>query len=179
SATIRTQIKKGSGRQSGRMRRRNNEMPKGTRASRRASRPTRPGGRRDEAGRSKAGGRSRRKSKFGGKHAGVTHRKGSAKQRKALRVRNKGQNRVRGRQSGGGGKASSFTARPIGRTLGVALAGTTSTEVPVRQKSPGGERGAWGFGKAKPAERKRGGQPGPPEIAGPAEAAQVNPSQTV
>src|SRR5437764_15462210 len=116
-------------------------MPKGTRSSGRAGRSTRPGERRGEAGRSKAGGRSRRKSKFGGKRPGVTGRKGAAKQRKALRVRNKGQNRVRGRQSGGGGKASSFTARPIGRTLGVALAGTTSTEVPVRQRPPGGERG--------------------------------------
>jgi len=178
-STLNAQFKKGIGTQSCRVLRLNNEMPKGTRSSRRAGRPTRPGGRRGEAGRSKAGGRSRRKSKFGGKRPGVTHRKGSAKQRKALRVRNKGQNRVRGRQSGGGGKASSFTARPIGRTLGVALAGTTSTEVPVRQRPPGGERGAWGYGKAKPAEKKRDGQPGPPEIAGPAEAAQVNPSQTV
>ena len=63
---------------------------------------------------------------------------------------------VRGRQSGGGGKASSFTARPIGWTSGVALAGTASIEVPAGQKSPpGGERGAWGFGKAKPAAKRK------------------------
>src|SRR5947209_16456836 len=116
-------------------------MPRGTRSSGRAGRPARAGGRRGVAGRSKAGGNSRRRSKFGGKRAGVTKRKGEAKQRKALRVRNKGENRVRGRQSGGGGKKSSLTARPIGRTLGVALSG--------RSTSAGGERGAWEFGKAK------------------------------
>ena len=155
-------------------------MPKGTRSSRRAGRPTRPGGSRGVANRSKAGGRSRRRSKVGGKPPGVTHRKGAAKKRKAARVRNKGKNRVRGRQSGGGGKASSFTARPVGRTLGVALAGTASTEVPASQAAaPGGDRGAWGFGKAKPAKKQKKEQPGPPEIAGPAEAAEVNPSQTV
>jgi hypothetical protein len=118
-------------------------MPRGPRSSRRAGRPTRPGGRRGLAARAKAGGRNRRKSKFGGKRPGVTRRKGEAKQRKATRIRNKGENRVRGRQSGGGGKASSFTARPIGRTLGVALAG---------KSPPAGERGAWEFGKAKAAE---------------------------
>jgi len=154
-------------------------MPRGTRSSGRTGRPTRPGGRRGVAGRSKAGGSNRRRSKFGGRRPAATSKKGPAKRRKASRVRNKGKNRVRGRQSGGGGKGSSFTARPVGRTLGVALAGGTSMEVPVRQKSPGSERGAWGFGKAKPAETKKEEQPGPPEIAGPAEAAEVNPSQTV
>jgi len=118
-------------------------MPRATRSSGRGGRPARPGGSRGAAGRSKAGGRSRRQSKFGGKRPGATGRKGEAKQRKASRVRNKGENPVRGRQSGGGGKASSFTARPIGRTLGVALAG---------KAPPPGERGAWEFGKAKPSE---------------------------
>jgi hypothetical protein len=88
----------------------------------------------------KSGGNSRRVSKSGGKRPGVTKKKGPAKQRKALRNRNVGSGRVRGRQSGGGGKTSSLTARPIGRTLGIALAG----EAP-----PPGERGAWEFGKAK------------------------------
>jgi len=142
-------------------------MPRGTRSGRRAGRPTRPGGRRGVAGRSKAGGKSRRKSKFGGKRPGVTRRKGSAKQRKGLRVRNKGKGRVRGRQSGGGGKTSSFTARPVGRTLGVALAG---------ESPPAGERGAWKFGKAKPRRRAEP-QAGAPEFAGPAEASKVSPSE--
>ena len=76
---------------------------------------------------------------------------------------------MRGRQSGGGGKKSSLTARPIGRTLGVALAG---------QSPPAGERGAWEFGKAKPAEPAQAEQ-GAPEFTGPAESGEVNPSQTV
>jgi len=88
----------------------------------------------------KSGGSSRRISKRGAKRPGVTKKKGSAKKRKVLRNRNVGPGRVRGRQSGSGGKQSSFTARPIGRTLGVALAG---------QAPPPGERGAWDFGKAK------------------------------
>src|SRR5205085_7082040 len=103
----------------------------------------------------RSGSSSRRVSKGGAKLPGVTKKKGAAKQRKALRTHNVGRGRVRGRQSGGGGKASSFTARPIGRTSGVALAGTASIEVPAGQKSPGGERGAWGFGKAKPARKRR------------------------
>ena len=88
----------------------------------------------------KSGGNSRRLSKGGAKLPGVTKKKGPAKQRKALRNRNVGSGRVRGQQSGGGGKTSSLTARPVGRTLGVALAG---------ESPPPGERGAWEFGKAK------------------------------
>ena len=88
----------------------------------------------------KSGGNSRRVSKGGAKLPGVTKKKGPAKQRKALRNRNVGSGRVRGQQSGGGGKTSSLTARPVGRTLGVALAG---------ESPPPGERGAWEFGKAK------------------------------
>ena len=99
-------------------------------------------GARGSAGRHKTGGSTRRVSKSGGKRPGVTRKKGSAKQRKELRTRNVGKGRVRGRQTGGGGKASSFTARPIGRTLGVALPG---------ESAPPGERGAWEFGKAKPS----------------------------
>ena len=118
-------------------------MPRGTRSSGRAGRSARPGGRRGVGGRSKAGGRSRRRSKFGGKRPGAPRKKGPAKQRKASRVRNKGKARVLGRQSGSGGKSSSLTARPVGSTLGVALAG---------QSPPPGERGAWEFGKAKPIE---------------------------
>ena len=106
----------------------------------------RAGGRRGVAGRHKTGGSTRRVSKSGGKRPGVTKKKGGAKKRKALRTRNVGKGRVRGRQSGGGGKASSFTARPIGRTLGVALAG---------ESPPPGERGAWGFGKAKPSVKSK------------------------
>jgi hypothetical protein len=102
---------------------------------------SRPGGRPGAARRRKAGTANRRTSKSGGKRPGIVGRKGSAKKRKALRTRNVGRGRVRGRQSGGGGKQSSFTARPIGRTLGVALAG---------QLPAAGERGAWGFGKAAP-----------------------------
>src|SRR5437763_17035090 len=102
----------------------------------------------------RSGSSSRRISKGGAKRPGVTKKKGAAKKRKELRTHNVGRGRVRGRQSGGGGKGSSFTARPIGRTSGVALAGTASIEVPAGQPSPpGGERGAWGFGKAKPARR--------------------------
>src|SRR5437763_4310526 len=101
----------------------------------------RPSGRRGTAGRHKSGGSSRRVSKRGGKQPGVTHKKGAAKKRKALRPQNRGKGRVRGRQSGSGGKESSLTARPIGRTSGVALAG---------QSPPAGERGAWEFGSAKP-----------------------------
>src|SRR5438270_9975657 len=128
----------------------------------------------------RSGSSSRRVSKGGAKRPGITKKKGAANKRKALRVRHVGRGRVRGRQSGGGGKASSFTARPIGRTLGVALAGTASIEVPASQAAaPGGDRGGWGFGKAKPAKKQKKEQPGPPEIAGPAEAAEVNPSQTV
>jgi hypothetical protein len=97
----------------------------------------------------------------------VAHRKGAAKQRKAKRVRNKGANRVRGRQSGGGGKESSLTARPIGRTLGVALAG----------KAAPGERGSWEWGSAKTTGRAE--EVTAPAISGPAEAADVNPSQEV
>src|SRR5205807_7538507 len=104
----------------------------------------------------KSGGNSRRISKRGGKRPGVTKKKGAARKRKAVRTRNVGRGRVRGRQSGGGGKGSSFTARPIGRTSGVALAGTASIEVPAGQTSrPGDERGAWGFGKAKPTLNRR------------------------
>src|SRR5436305_12031124 len=104
----------------------------------------------------RSGSSSRRVSKGGAKRPGVTKKKGEAKKRKALRTRNVGRGRVRGRQSGGGGKASSFTARPIGRTSGVALAGTASIEVKAGEKSPpGGERGAWGFGKAKPAAKRK------------------------
>jgi hypothetical protein len=122
-------------------------MTRGTRSSRRAGRPTRADGRRGVAGRGKSGGSNRRRSKRGKKRPDVTHKKGSAKRRKALRTRNVGRGRVRGRQSGGGGKESSFTARPIGRTLGVALAG---------QSPPAGERGAWEFRRAKPAEPAEG-----------------------
>src|SRR5438270_7225931 len=122
-----------------------------------------------------SGSSSRRISKGGAKRPGVTKKKGAAKKRKALRTHNVGRGRVRGRQSGGGGKGSSFTARPVGKTLGVALAGTASTEVPASQAAAaGGDRGAWGFGKAKPAKKQKEAQPGPPEIAGPAEAANVN-----
>src|SRR2546421_4355966 len=97
----------------------------------------------------RSGSSGRRVSKGGAKRPGVTKKKGTAKKRKALRNRNVGRGRVRGRQSGGGGKASSFTRRPIRRTTGVALAGTASIEVPARQKSPpGGERRAWGFCQA-------------------------------
>jgi len=103
---------------------------------------TRASAGRGVAGRHKTGGRTRRVSKSGGKLPGVTKTKGNAKQRKELRTRNVGKGRVRGRQSGGGGKESSFTARPIGRTLGVALAG---------ESPPPGERGSWEFGKAKPS----------------------------
>src|SRR5437763_14578370 len=99
-------------------------------------------GARGIAGRYKTGGSTRRVSKSGGKRPGVTRKKGSAKQRKELRTRNVGKGRARGRQTGGGGKASSFTAQPIGRTLGVALPG---------ESAPPGERGAWEFGKAKPS----------------------------
>src|SRR5919204_1712400 len=144
-------------------------MPRGTKSSRRAGRPARPGRRRGIAARAKAGGNSRRRSKFGGKRAGATLRKGPARRRKSLRSRNKGPSRVRGRQSGGGGKTSSLTARPIGRTLGVALAG---------QSAAAGQRGAWEFGRAKP-RGKVGPEQGAPELAGPAESAEVNPSQTV
>jgi hypothetical protein len=104
----------------------------------------------------RSGSSSRRVSKGGANRPGVTKKKGAANKRKALRTRHVGRGRVRGRQSGGGGKASSFTARPIGWTSGVALAGTASIEVPAGQKSPpGGERGAWGFGKAKPAAKSK------------------------
>src|SRR2546423_8462733 len=100
----------------------------------------------------RSGSSSRRVSKGGAKRPGVTKKKGEAKKRKALRTHNVGRGRVRGRQSGGGGKASSFTARPIGRTSGVALAGTAPIEVKAGEKSPpGGDGGAWGFGNTKPA----------------------------
>src|SRR2546430_5928202 len=79
----------------------------------------------------RSGSSSRRVARGGAKLPGVTKKKGAAKKRKAWRTRNVGRGRVRGRQSGGGGKASSFTARPIGRTSGVALAGTASIEVPA------------------------------------------------
>src|SRR3954468_3164996 len=92
----------------------------------------------------KSGGNSRRISKSGGKQPGATKKKGAAKQRKTLRNRNAGSGRVKGRQSGSGGKSSSLTARPIGRTAGVALAG---------ESPPPGERGAWKFGKAKTIPR--------------------------
>lgn len=142
-------------------------MPRGTRSSRRAGRQARPGRRRGVAGRSKAGGSSRRSSKAAGKRPGGVGKKGAAKKRKNSRNPNMGKGRVRGRQSGGGGKSSSLTARRTGRTLGVALAG----------RSAPGARGAWEFGSAE----TRGGtqaERGAPEFTGPAEAAESNPSQS-
>src|SRR5438552_17472340 len=94
----------------------------------------------------KSGGSSRRVLKGGAKRTGVSRKKGSARQRKALRTRNVGRGRVRGRQAGSGGKSSSLTAPPAGRTLGVALAG---------QSAPAGERGAWEFGKAKVVSKRK------------------------
>src|SRR2546430_5379281 len=99
----------------------------------------------------RSGSSSRRVSKGGAKRPGVTKKKGEAKKRKALRSHNVGRGRVRGRQSGGGGKGSRFSARPIGRTSRVALAGTAPIEVPAGPKTrPRDERGARGFCKTKP-----------------------------
>jgi hypothetical protein len=132
-------------------------MPRGTRSSRRAGQPARPGRRRGLAGKRKTGGTSRRRLKLAGKRGGVTSRKGASKQRKALRTRNKGRGRVRGRQSGGGGKTSSLTARPVGRTLGVALAGQSPPAGAARgslakPKLPNQRR----LSKARPSDRPCG-----------------------
>src|SRR2546423_14531338 len=100
----------------------------------------------------RSGSSSRRVSKGGAKLPGVAKKKGEAKKRKALRSHNVGRGRVRGRQSGGGGKASSFFARPIGRTSRVALAGAASMEVKAGEKKPPrGEGRAWGFCEKKTA----------------------------